>query len=279
MKEWEATHPQTCYVGGENRLNKVAEMGAYGITALGSQPLWHPARFIESFNSHHSLREQRRRARAKGVTVHEWDPATPSDTAEIRSCLQAWLAKKPIPNMRFLVEPDVFSFAGDRKVFVAMLEGEVCGFVVLCPIPSRNGWLTEDFVRHPNAPNGTMELALYEAISSVQDASLVTMGMCPLSRQSQTDDPIPGWLRLVSRLGRRVGRVFYNFQGLEDFKAKFGPNEWEAVTIVRAGGAVRPSDLSAVVQAFTGYHPLLMPWHYMRRRLGPPIVKALPEPR
>lgn len=268
MTEWHTSHDRICYVGAESRLNRVAMSEGYGVAAIGSQPLWRPSRFLEAFDHHRSLKEQRRRARAKGVTVREWNPEMLARDEGVIECLRAWLASKPIPNMRFLVEPNVFTFWGDRRLFVAERDGQVCGFVVLCPIPSRKGWLTEDFIRHPNAPNGTVELALYEAISSIRDFELVTMGMCPLSRLAPPISPPPAWLAAVSAVGRKIGRVFYNFQGLEDFKGKFQPDEWEAVTLVRAGEAFRPSDLVAVIKAFTGYHPALMPWHYAMRKLG-----------
>lgn len=268
MADWEANEKRVCYVGAESRLNQIAATEGHGMAAIGSQPLWAPANFLEAFDHHPSLKEQRRRARAKGVKVREMSADMAKAAPGVLECLHAWLKAKPIPNMRFLVEPNVFAYWGDRRLFVAEREGEVLGFVVLCPIPSRRGWLTEDFIRHPKAPNGTVELTLYEAVSAIEDDSLVTMGMCPLSTLADAPSPPPTWLRLVGSLGRRVGRIFYNFQGLEEFKAKFRPDEWESVTLVRAGGPFGPADLSAVVQGFTGYHPVLMPMHFALRKLG-----------
>lgn len=275
VAEFEADHPgkAVCYVGAESRLNQIASASRrFDVVSLGAQPVWHPQAWLDGLKSHRSLREQLRRARAKGVRVSEWTEREAREVPELRRCLQAWLARKPIPNMRFLVEPDVFRYWGDRRLFVAEREGKMCGFVVLCPIPSRKGWLTEDFVRHPDAPNGTVELILHEAIRAIaaDGAELLTMGMCPLSRRAgmEIGDSAHAWLRLVSKAGRSYGRVFYNFSGLEEFKAKFRPDAWEAVTVVRSGGRFSGTDLVAVVQAFTGYHPFLIPLRFARRKIA-----------
>ncbi len=255
-----------CFVGAEGRLTEFTIQSNAGDTvALGSQPMWRPESWLRQFDSHSSLREQRRRARAKGVVISEWSEDQAHNHPGLRQCLQAWLARKPIPNMRFLVEPDVFQYWGERRLFAAEVDGQICGFVVLCPIPCRNGWLTEDFIRHPSAPNGTIELTLYEAIKTIaaEGADLLTMGMCPLSKRSELKGHF--WLKGASWLARSFGSVFYSFAGLEEFKAKFRPDYWEAVTVVRFGGRFRLSDLVAVVQAFTGYHPFLLPWRYAKK--------------
>jgi hypothetical protein len=74
--------------------------------------------------------------------------------------LREWLAAKGLPPLHFLVEPDTLSHLFDRRVFAAELGGEVIGFVLLSPVPTRNGWLFEQFVHRPGSPNGTVELMI-----------------------------------------------------------------------------------------------------------------------
>lgn len=121
--------------------------------------------------------------------------------------------------MHFLNESDVLDAPEGRRVFVMESGGRVLGFVVLAPIPARNGWLTELFVRGENAPNGAIELGLHHAVQAVADdgAELLTMGMVPLSTHaSQAENP--EWLRGLAGWARAHGRRFYNFDGLEAFK-------------------------------------------------------------
>ncbi len=56
---------------------------------------------------------------------------------------------------------------------------------------------------------------------------------------------------------RAHGTRFYNFRGLEHFKAKFKPQTWEPVFAVAAESRIRPGTLYAVMGAFTGRSPML----------------------
>ena len=56
---------------------------------------------------------------------------------------------------------------------------------------------------------------------------------------------------------RAHGTRFYNFRGLEHFKAKFKPQAWEPVFAVADEPRIRPATLYAVIGAFTGRSPLL----------------------
>jgi len=122
--------------------------------------------------------------------------------------------------MHFLVEPETLEALDGRRVFVAERDGTAIGFTVLSPVPNRNGYLTEQFVRGRRAPNGTVELALYCALKKVADegAEYVTMGIVPLSQHSEDAGASnPVWLRLLTRWVRSHGRRFYNFDGLDAF--------------------------------------------------------------
>lgn len=161
--------------------------------------------------------------------------------------------------MHFLVEPETLGFLDDRRVFVAEQGGEPIGFTVLCPIPSRNGWLTEQFVRGPKCPNGTVELMVDTAIRQVggEGAEMVTMGMVPLSRQVPRNPDDPAWLKFTMNWVKAHGRRFYNFDGLEWFKNKFHPNRWDPIYALSTESVISPGTLYSVAAAFTRSAPLL----------------------
>ena len=64
-----------------------------------------------------------------------------------------------------------------------------------------------------------------------EGADYVTLGLAPLSRRAGVPDerPFPG-LRLILAWIRAHGRRFYNFDGLDAFKAKFKPDAWEPLS-------------------------------------------------
>jgi phosphatidylglycerol lysyltransferase len=159
-----------------------------------------------------------------------------------------------------MVEPETLSELRDRRVFVAERAGRaVVGFTVLSPVPARDGWLVEQIVRGHGAPNGSAELLLDSAMRAVaaDGAGYVTLGLSPLSRHASLAEVWqPFWLRFLLRWVRLHGARFYNFAGLDAFKAKFNPETWEPIYAIGQGRAFSPRDLYAIAGAFSGGAPV-----------------------
>jgi lysylphosphatidylglycerol synthetase-like protein (DUF2156 family) len=159
-----------------------------------------------------------------------------------------------------MVEPETLNDLRDRRVFVAERDGgEVVGFAVLSPVSARNGWLVEQIVRGSNAPNGTAELLIDSAMRSIaaSGATYATLGLSPLSQRVDLASAWqPMWLRLVLRWVRLHGARFYNFGGLESFKAKFNPATWEPIYAISEGERFPPRALYAIAGAFSGGAPV-----------------------
>lgn len=260
-KQSRAAGDETCYFGAAGRIKDWLETSReYSTVTLGAQPVWNPATWSEKIDSRRKLRGQLSRARNKGVEVTEWEPQRATKSAELRRVLDEWLHTRGLPTLHFLVEPDTLSMMKDRRTFVAEYEGRVVGFTALCPIPARDGWLTEQFPRGDDAPNGTVELLMDTAIRAVaaEGAHYVTMGLVPLSQQGVLPgEENPAWLRLLLAWTRAHGRRFYNFGGLENFKAKFLPDEWESIYAISHERHFTPRSLYAIGAAFTDQAPLL----------------------
>jgi lysylphosphatidylglycerol synthetase-like protein (DUF2156 family) len=93
---------------------------------------------------------------------------------------------------------------------------------------------------------------------AAEDSRFITLGTSPLSRRGERfSSRHPLWLRVMAGWMRAHGTRFYNFRGLEHFKAKFRPQFWEPVFAVAAEDRLRLGTLYAVMGAFTGRSPLL----------------------
>ncbi|MCX5748198.1 MAG: phosphatidylglycerol lysyltransferase domain-containing protein, partial [Proteobacteria bacterium] len=94
---------------------------------IGDQPVWTPAAWDGVVRDGKSLREQLRRARAKGVAVRrvEADELAPTHPTRVRvdALITRWLASRPIAPMGFLVQVDPFTFPERRHYFVAERAG------------------------------------------------------------------------------------------------------------------------------------------------------------
>lgn len=226
---------------------------------LGAQPLFDPALWPETLAGRASLRAQLQRARHKGVRVEEWAPERAVRDSGVRRCLDQWLARRGLPPLLFLTTPwtlDALSEVG-RRVFVAERAGETIGFLLTSPAPARRWALVEQLVRGEGAPNGTGELlidAAFRAFAGTVDR--LTFGLAPLSARAGGWRHHPVWLRATVAWARAHGHRFYNFSGLESFKAKLGPLEWEPVWLLARSPRIGPSVLWAVVAAFAGGRPV-----------------------
>lgn len=254
-----ADRRKACYFGAEERLYAyLHESRGRASAVLGAQPVWSTHAFLSAFHNHESLRAQLSRSRNKGVVIREVCQIDEGTRIGVQRVLGEWLETRGLPPLHFLVEPKTIDVLGDRRLFVAERRGAVCGFVVLTPIPARKGYLTEQFVRGRGAPNGTVELALHHAVETVvrEGAEYLTMGIVPLSPHvDQEQSGNPPWLNGLIGWARAHARRFYNFGGLDEFKAKFLPERWDPVYVIAPGREFRPRSLYAVASAFTEGHP------------------------
>lgn len=249
-----------CYFCAEMRLESVfADVKDHSRVLLGAQPTWKPENWTKIVAGHKSLRAQLNRAKNKGVTVSEWSIEKAHDNPLLINCLQEWLAMKGLPPLHFLVEPNTLKRLYDRRVFVAERKNEVVGFIVLSPVPKRNGWLFEQFPHRPGAPNGTVELMIDTAMRSLaaDGYDYATLGLSPLSKRAQIEEfDNPFWLRFLLAWMRKHAQRFYNFDGLDAFKAKLQPEKWEPVFAISNEPSMSLKTLYAILSAFSENSPV-----------------------
>jgi len=255
-------HRRVCYFGAEARLESVLHRRAdHARVLLGSQPSWNPTHWASIVAGKASLRAQLNRARNKGVTVAAISSGDATRDPSLRRVLDEWLATRGLPPMHFLVEPETLTRLFDRRVFVARRKaGDTVAFLVASPAPAREGggWLIEQFVRGSRAPNGTVELLLDAAmrVLAAEGYEYVTLGLAPLAEHGLRIATNPFWLRVLLRWVRAHGRRFYNFEGLERFKAKFQPEQWEPVYAIVSEPRFSPRALYAIAGAFSDRSPI-----------------------
>ena len=248
-----------CYFGAEARLESVYHhSNDHAFVLLGAQPVWRPLEWVNVVAKNASIRAQLNRARNKGVIITEWPVDKAQNNTELRDCLHSWLSSKGLPPLHFVIEPETLDRLENRRIFVATKDERVEAFLVLSPIPERNGWLTEQFPHRPGAPNGTVELMMDAAIRVLakDGCDYITLGLSPLSKRA-TIEPFdnPLWLRFLLGWMRKHGQRFYNFDGLDRFKSKLCPEYWEPVFAISNEPQFSGGTLYAIALAFTENHP------------------------
>jgi hypothetical protein len=238
---------------------------------LGLQSVLEPSDWHATLRSSPRLREQLRRARAKGVTVRPVAAPALSEQAplgrEVERLRAEWLASRAMEPMEFLVAVEPFYEAAAHHYLVAERNGKAVQFLSAVPIPGRNGWLMEDMLRGPDAPNGTTELVIDALMARVgAEGHWLTPGLTPLA------GTIPLWLRIV----RVVSIPLYDFSGLQRFRARLRPARWHPVSMAWDRG---PSIMVIldVLRAFAGGPMIPFAWRSLvRHPNGPPWAIAVP---
>lgn len=244
MAAGRAAGRRVVFFGVEERF-VAAVRGTLAAFKIGEQPTWDPAHWEAGVRGSRSLREQLRRARAKGVRVRavgaaELGPGMPL-RAEVDRLVARWLASRPMAPMGFLVDVEPYRFADERRYFAAECDGRLVGFLAAVPIYGRRGWLVEDLLRAPEAPNGTNEVMIDAAMRAfaTEGATFVTLGMVPLAG-------VERWLARA----RDVMRPLYDFRGLDAFKTKLRPSAREPIWLAHPPKMRQLAALRAVLTAF-----------------------------
>lgn len=230
---------RTCFFAVEDRFADLAWLESIPI---GEQPFWDPAAWDAVVRESRSLREQLRRARAKGVVAREATAAEMADHASplrkrAEALVERWLASRKMAPMGFLVDVQIFDLAEERRVFVAEdAAGELVALLVAVPVFARGGWLFEDILRTDATPNGTTELLVDAGMRAIAatGARYATLGLAPLA-----GDLTP-WLRFA----RECSKALYDFHGVHRFRAKMKPSGWAPIFLSW------PSDGSANVALY-----------------------------
>jgi phosphatidylglycerol lysyltransferase len=227
----------------------------WGWLKVGEEPFWEPNRWTLDGSAMAKVRHAVTAARKRGITVSQSGPRHDGwerDLREMEAVGAAWAKRHAIGQLGFLLTLAPFEDPAERKYFVARDSAGACvAFLAAVPIYARQGWYFQDFVRQPDAPNGTVELLVHGAMEALRDqgARLVTLGAAPLAGLDKEQPPLR-WLHRSLRFAYDHLDAFYPFQSLTEYKAKFSPHWWEPKYLVFAPRWIRARLFFSVLKAY-----------------------------
>lgn len=212
--------------------------------AIGQEAVCDPTRW-QTTARRPTVREQLRRARAKGVriSVARTNGLTPPRRAELQRLVQAWHHTRRMAPMKFVLEIDLGRTATERMWCFAERHGALIGAAIASPLATDRGVVLEHMLRHREAPNGTSE-ALIDGLMQAYAADgmrHLSLGLAPLR------GCVPPWLALAGLATRRL----YNFRGLEAFKERLQPCAW-VPSYIAHNAVASPVALYDACVAFSG---------------------------
>jgi len=209
-------------------LPELIELG-FRIEKIGENAIIDLASFSLVGKQRQDLRTARRRmAEREGAVFEMITPPLSSSLIEaLEPVSQAWLAGQQTSEKTFSLGRFDPAYLANFPLAVVRLHGRPAAFANLWTTPDKQ-YASLDLMRYDpqSAPNGIMDFLISEIILWAQREGFARfdLGMAPLSGLA-----VERHAPLFQKLGRLVyeeAGALYNFKGLRNFKAKFGPS-WE----------------------------------------------------
>ncbi|MGA2193190.1 MAG: bifunctional lysylphosphatidylglycerol flippase/synthetase MprF [Nitrospirota bacterium] len=234
------------YEAGLEDVQVYIDMGL-GLMKLGEEARVQLHDFSMEGHSKSGLRDTVHRLDAEGYSfkvVHQSD--VPALMPELRAISDAWLAAKDVKERGFSMGFFSEDYIRNFSIGMALRDGR--------PEAFSNIWLGQDkeevspdLMRHmPEAANGLMDYLFIRLMLWAKEEGYrwFNLGMAPLAGL-EAGVPSPLFFRLGSLVFRH-GEHFYNFQGLRNFKEKFGPR-WESRYLVSPGSLTIPRVMANII--------------------------------
>ncbi|HET8772626.1 MAG TPA: bifunctional lysylphosphatidylglycerol flippase/synthetase MprF [Thermoanaerobaculia bacterium] len=227
------------------------ELGLH-LLKLGEEARVDAQAFSRAGNARKALRHTVQKLECDGVTLELVDGARVHEhLPELRRVSDDWLAAKSTREKRFSVGFFDEQYLSRLPMALVRKGEELVAFANVWGDDAREE-LTVDLMRHtPAAPQGVMDFLFVRLIEHARVAGYrwFNLGMAPLSGvEARAQGPL--WGR-VAALGVEHGSHFYNFQGLRQYKSKFGP-VWTPVFLASPGGMRVPLILTDIASLISG---------------------------
>jgi phosphatidylglycerol lysyltransferase len=175
----------------------------------------------------------------------------PAILDSLKRVSDAWLHEKNTREKGFSL--GFFDPAYISRCPVAVVDGPggIVAFANLWQVAG-NEELSVDLMRHlPSCPEGIMDYLFIKLMlwGKEQGYQWFNLGMAPLSGL-ESRALAPFWTKAGALLFRR-GEHFYNFQGLRQYKDKFGP-QWRPKYLACRGGLALPRILTNIATLISG---------------------------
>jgi lysylphosphatidylglycerol synthetase-like protein (DUF2156 family) len=235
------------FVPATERLAREGIQLGLSAIKIGAAPYFDLQAWQPRGNSAKKLRAGVNQALRGGIQVESvvgFSDELKEETMEL--CLSWLRTRRAATTFGWLLALDPFLRSERKKLFAARdANRRLVALLAASPIPARDGWYLEDVVRAPDAPRGTADLLVFEALQRLkaEGVTMATLGTAPLAREgvddiSTHDHPV---IERALRLTSKRLSAFYNFEGLRRFKSKFVATRWESEYALVQRGVLVPS--------------------------------------
>ena len=202
---------------------------------VGDEAIISIEQFLSTTQRSKHFRYVKNRARREGLTVEFWDNPSVEQFDVLEKISLDWKSSGGRKEFGFFMSPFGRQYLGECVIAVVFQNGKPLAYANILPLFKSSTTSTIDHMRSvPGADAVTMHFLLSEIIERQHTwgQQYFSLGLSPLSEQSDQNTQITLLLRLAKRFGAR----FYAAEGLSQFKSKFEPS-WQPQYVVYSGAA------------------------------------------
>lgn len=241
-----------CFFATSKELIHQAKECDLVVLKIGEEAVLDVQRFSLTGNRFLNVRRGINRCSNAGVVVREYQFQKEHDTLleeKLEDISERWLKSKVTPQLGFLMGRTRFDNPEGRRVFVAYLENEPQGFVILNPVGQKNAWYTDLLRRRTDATNGIIESLIAHILEVLKEEGTeeLYLGMVPFYGIDTSQEENQAWNKLMDSVKGKLD-FLYPVESEHFFKDKFDP-EWRPVYMF-VYPKVSAKVIKAIIQAF-----------------------------
>jgi len=192
--------------------------------------------------------------RKRGVVVKEYSPVIERDKSledEFQAIANRWIKSHRFKSKAYLIGLKFFDFYTIKRYFYVEFDNKIVAFLTCIPIYARNGYLFEDLIRDPSAPNGVSELMVLEAINKFKESgkSIATFGVSPKLEIIRSND-ISGLSRVITNYTIKVINTIFRLRLLHHYRKKYHTEIVERCYLLKYPKRLRIFDIFGILRAF-----------------------------
>lgn len=227
-----------------------AKAQGYATLMIGTEPVFELDHFFPDFKDFHSAKHLG--LSGAKVLSKSFSELTDRQKAECDTIFHEWLESRWMAPLSFLNEVSPWQQGIHKRYFILYYEGQCLGFLAAVPVWANQGWYFVDLLKRNDAPPGTAEIILLEAMRILKEEGTkwISLGLSPLSgleKISWADHPL---LYKILNTVFHHGNVFYRFAPLFEFKKKLRPSSYPFRYLIGSPQALKPKGILSLLQAF-----------------------------
>lgn len=169
------------------------------------------------------VRKKVKRAVSEGVVVNEYLHHDPALEGVIEQMGEAWLQSRKGPQV-YIAGLDFFNDREGKRWFYAMQGNSLVGCVVLNETQGSSGWLLNNLIITPEAPQGTSELLVTSALKALEMEKCHSVVVGPvISLQVDNIVGLSTFSTWVVRMILMTAKKMFRLDGQTVFWDKFQP--------------------------------------------------------